>query len=75
MKTRFKHIHFDEVKGLAAPLWVCDNNKSNDCLGQVVWITAWKRFVFEPLDMAEFDSGCLRDIATFLDTLKQEIRP
>jgi len=72
MITRFKHIHFEEITGLATPRWVCENNKSIFSLGEVVWMPRWKRFVFQPEPLVEFDSGCLRDIATFLDSLSKE---
>ena len=74
MKTRYKHIHFEEVTGLATPRWLCENNKDGASLGEIAWMTSWKRFVFQPDAYTEFDSSCLRDIASFLDALKQEIQ-
>lgn len=74
MQTRFKHIHFKEDTWGAHPerpkVYQCRNNKSGDLLGRVTYYDGWKRWVFDGKQCCVFDSSCLRDIAMFLDSLK-----
>ncbi len=72
MKTRYKHIHFEEESpqdlGLGV-LWFCYNNKGSQFLGSVPEKKVWKQYVFEPEANCIFNNGCLRDIADFLDQI------
>lgn len=40
-------------------------------LGVIKWDTGWRRYTFEPIEAysSKFSSGCLRDIANFIDNL------
>ena len=49
-------------------VWSVTNTLSGMLLGSVKWRGAWKKYVFETTTTATaFDSGCLREIAGFLD--------
>ncbi len=74
MKTRYKHIHFTEEPTMnveARPMWFCRNNRTGGILGSVTFYDDWNRWVFEGEPHGVFDSGCLRDIAAFLDDIKK----
>lgn len=47
--------------------WTVRNKLSGDSLGQVYWYTAWRKYVFTPLDSLVFDASCLRELAEFCD--------
>lgn len=71
MKTRYKHIHFEECPGPAAkhPLYYCKNNRDGCILGKVFYYLTWKKYVFEGGDGCVFDTSCLADIIHFLKQL------
>ncbi len=66
MKTKFKHIHFEESPEDLGPGWECFNNKSGDLMARVEYYKPWKKHVIEFTDGFVFDESCLRDIADFL---------
>ncbi len=72
MKTKYKHIRFEEqdTLWLDKPLWAILNNKTKGRLGQVFWYEPWRKYVTALKETAVFDEGCHRDIANFLDQLK-----
>jgi len=67
MKTRYKHIHFEQatVKGG----YLCVTNRGNDELG-IVRPGAWKRITFIPEPDTEFSADCLDDISHFIGQLE-----
>lgn len=68
MKTHFRFIEFKPENGA----WVCRNNKHGSVLGRVEWFEPWKRWVFQCAEAdVIFSSDCLRDIAEFMDGLKE----
>jgi len=73
MKTRYRHIYFDENSQplLPGPAgWTCRNNRTCDKLGDVIFYEEWRKFCFEPVGGCVFDDGCLRDIIHFLGQAK-----
>ena len=44
-----------------------------DLLGFIRWHTGWRRYVFAPEEGTEYDTRCLRDIASFC-TARMEAR-
>lgn len=53
--------------------WLIRNSTSRAVLGSVGWYGPWRAYIFEPHSQAEcaFSSGCLRDIADFLDLVSK----
>ena len=79
MKTRYRHIHFEEVNIPAQEMlvlsschyWLCKNNKDNSILGRVDYYEHWHKYVASFYDNAVFDETCLADIADFLRQLNK----
>lgn len=71
MKTKYKFIHFEEIKeGEYKGIWQCKNNKSNAVLGHVSCYKQWKEYIFAQYEQeAIFSKGCLLDIVDFMDQL------
>ena len=71
MKTRYKHIHFEEGGGPKAdhPLYHCKNNRTASILGVVFYFKPWKKYVFEGRTGCVFDVSCLTDIIDFMNQL------
>lgn len=73
MKTRFRFINFQENVSLFDEFdnaWAIHNNRSGDVIGMVTWDAEWRQWVFSTEhENAIFSSGCLRDIASFMDGL------
>jgi hypothetical protein len=40
-------------------------------LGIIEWFPKWRRYVFAPSSYTVFEQTCLRDIARFLDELRE----
>jgi len=53
--------------------WVVLNNRG-DALGVVQWFVIWQQYRFDARELATFDSGCLRDLVTFLERVNREHR-
>ncbi len=72
MQTEYKHIKF--IKADSVGGWICLNRISAGDLGTVFYYGPWRKFVYEPAELGHcvFDSGCLRNIAHFLDQLNEE---
>lgn len=47
-------------------------NTKGQQLGQIMYHPHWRRYVFEPWHQPIFDSGCLVEIITKIDTLMQD---
>ena len=69
MKTKYKHIHFEEMALKPNSIWYCRNNKTTAILGSAEFYKSWKKWVFSSRQDAVFDASCLRDIADFLEQL------
>lgn len=50
------------------------SNKQNIYLGEIVWQTGWKRYVFTPYMTTIYDSQCLKDITEVIDKLMNDIK-
>lgn len=46
-----------------AKIWTVQGRRTGESLGEINWYKPWKRYVFCPGAMTEFDANCLRDIA------------
>ena len=46
------------------------NKRSRDLLGVVAWYGPWRQYTFNPMARTTYSSGCLRDIAHYIDALK-----
>lgn len=66
MKTKYKFIHFVEV---TSNWWGCYNNRTKVHLGTVELFS--EQYEFAGMRGAWFTAGCLRDIADFMDQLKE----
>lgn len=74
MKTRYKYIHFVKLlwsKQQSEDFWGCFNNKTGDRLGTVDWFDNWQQYELSTSENAGFTIGCLRDIADFMQQLKE----
>jgi len=65
LKTKYKWIQFEQ----AGKEWLCGNHTTGDYLGEVVYDSGWRQHVFEPNYPVKFNTGCLKDIAHFLNQL------
>ena len=69
MKTRYRFIHFINI----GYDWYCyTNSKPAKNLGFCEFYQAWKQWQFVPSDGTAYTSECCRDIAHFLDQLKEQ---
>lgn len=56
--------------------WAILNTRSRDQLGRVEWYPEWRQFVLVAESRTVvWSSGCLRDVARFMDELGKEARP
>ena len=72
MKTKYKHIHFDEdfeQLDPDMPIYICRNNKTSGILGNVVYYPPWRKYEFIGEEGAGFDTSCLADIIDFMKQL------
>ena len=59
------------VAGRKTSSWIVRNARSGVTLGEVAWSGAWRQYVFSPTeDETIFSAGCLRDLASFLDSVR-----
>jgi hypothetical protein len=68
MKTRYKHIVFEQVGD--STNWICHNIKTAAKLGYVEYYKRWHRYVFEGVEGCVFDTSCLQDICHFMGQLR-----
>lgn len=47
--------------------WAVKNKTTQEVLGWIDWRSGWRRYVVNTASAMVFDSGCLREIADFLD--------
>ena len=81
MKTKYKHINFEDV----SHLFINRKTKTFDCysnsldeLGTVKWYSPWRQYCFftmvSDIDRTIFSAGCLHDIIDFINHLHAERR-
>ena len=74
VQTEFEHIRFvrtEPPRGIKTKRFECRNRRAGDVLGHVRYYAQWRQYVFEPTcDLVVFNAGCLRDIAGFLEALR-----
>jgi len=69
MKTKYKHIEFNEVTYNS---WTCFNRHYEELIGWVRYYDEWRQFVFSADSAyADFSKSCLEDIAHFLSQLNK----
>ena len=74
MRTKYRHIYFDEVEFKNNhKTWLCRSNDGDDLLG-VVGYGAWRQYTFSPYENTEFSHDCLSDIAHFLRQANKEVK-
>lgn len=75
MKTKYKHIHFEDVSYLyhkrTTSTWYCLNGK-NIQLGRIEWYSPWRQYCFTVYTGIVLNAGCLKDIADFIKQLMEE---
>lgn len=50
------------------------NSKNNSSLGEIKYDNCWKKYCYYPINYLKFDEVCLRDIASFLQSLNNELK-
>lgn len=43
-------------------------------LGCIKWFSHWRQYCFDPSDHTTFNSGCLKDLAAFLEQVNERHR-
>lgn len=74
MRTKYKHIHFDEdfeQLDPEKPTYFCKNNKTGNVLGTIAYYPPWRKYEFIGEGEAGFDTSCLADIIDFMKQLEQ----
>lgn len=77
MKTEYEYINFTEKESQAnrkTKIWSCKNNKTEDELGIVKWLSGWRQYCYFPTCQAVYSKGCLQDIVSFINQINQERR-
>lgn len=72
MKTKYKHIHFEEIPEGLGIGWECFNNKTGDLMATIEYYKSWRKYAIAFTDDFIYDASCLRDIADFLAQLDKE---
>ena len=50
--------------------WHVRMKRGGAVLGIIAWCFSWKKYVFQPVHMAEFSADCLATLAAFLEQLE-----
>lgn len=73
MRTEYVYLTFVKVESTSkTEKYMCLNKKSGGQLGEVKWYGAWRQYCYFPLVQAIYSSGCLNDIADFLNQLNRK---
>jgi len=65
-----KYIQFEFISSTGkTSRWVVLNKSHTTCLGNVVWFSGWRQYVFQPEFGTEFNNTCLDAISQFLSKL------
>lgn len=69
-----KYIRFNEVNnpGKKTRIYEVINLSGDYILGFIHWYTAWRQYIFEPMDNTVYSHGCLEDIQNELKRLNYE---
>ncbi len=71
MKTKYKHIYFEQGGQLYSKVnWLCRNKKTDDLLGEIEFYDQWNKWTFSGSMNSVFDTSCLKDIINFMEQLK-----
>lgn len=73
-----KYLSAENIKnqnGGSSRIWRIRNRGGGDELGLVTYYPRWRQWVFDPEYSTTYSAGCLREIADFLDRIKQEESP
>ncbi len=57
----------DREPGKKTDKWVVYSTYTGEPLGEIVWYSAWRRYVYQTEKPLVMDAGCLEDIAEFLN--------
>lgn len=52
--------------------WEIVTVKSETMIGRISWSTGWRKYVLAPGFPTDWDEGCLREVADFLETQTRE---
>jgi len=78
MNTNYKNIHFEKKSNRAkTSVWSCHHVGGEYVLGEVKWCIGWRQYAYFPVNHpifihATYSSGCLKDIADFIEQLMAE---
>lgn len=73
MGKKTRHLAFFKIEDNSRKTFVFDvYNDGGMCLGQVKFFTQWRKYAFFPLEGTLYDSGCLKEVTTFIDRLMDE---
>ena len=61
-----------EPPGTKYKMWEIHSKRGDDLLGWIQYYEPWKEFVFSPETSTIFSTGCLQDIITFIDQIKDD---
>jgi hypothetical protein len=69
-----KYIRFNEVNnpGKNTRIFEVINLSGDYIFGFIHWYTAWRQYIFEPLENTVYSAGCLEDITSELKKLNYE---
>lgn len=63
----------DPMSGRRTNRWLVRSN--NDIvLGQIIWWSGWRQYVFEPVPQSIYNDACLADLRAFLQRANAEHR-
>lgn len=70
MKTQYRYIKFQLTERKAkTAVYSCCNNNSGHELGIIKWYPGWRQYCYFPTAQAVYSTGCLEDIAKFINQL------
>lgn len=73
VNTSFKWIRFDQIPYSGkTKKYRCVNKEFGSEIGIVMWYGAFRKYSFLPNPNMVFESQCLKDIASFLESLMLE---
>jgi hypothetical protein len=73
IKTEFKWIVFEERPATGkTKMFLCINKEYKSQLGVVKWYGPFRKYSFFPLPDIVFETDCLKNIASFLESLMLE---
>jgi len=74
MATEYRYLIFVKIEsGRKTTKWSCRNKRSGKELGRIEWYSGWRQYCYFPTVQAVYSAGCLKDIAAFMDQLKETI--